>query len=254
MPKQNRADQSRTNGAKSQGPVTEAGKKRSSQNGTTHGAYSRRIVLSFESQEAYNKLAESYRRHFQPQNQAESDVVEDMINNRWKIRRFEAIEDGLYKDSDQALQEHEGFTERETETQIADVFSRMLKKDNALESCALFLQRYQKAYSRALRNFEKLRKKPIPPNIEEEAHPAPQPVKEPKKESGKSRPELLLALILLIATALISTTIEVKAPNPSITPNPKFLPLTLGRKENTRGAPSSHDAHRKAARKLIAYS
>ena len=48
----------RLNGALSRGPVTEAGKRRSSQNGLSHGLYSRQILLSIPVKWATNSASQ----------------------------------------------------------------------------------------------------------------------------------------------------------------------------------------------------
>jgi hypothetical protein len=87
--KPTRSEQSRINGAKSHGPVTAEGKARSAINHTSHGMHSSRTVLETESVEYFQLLAALYHGIFQPQDQFETDLVENMINARWKIRRLE---------------------------------------------------------------------------------------------------------------------------------------------------------------------
>lgn len=85
-------DAARTNGAKSEGPVTPEGKERSSQNATRHGLNSKAVVLANESQEAYDELLATIRREWQPQGPTENDLVRDMADARWRLRRIKAIE------------------------------------------------------------------------------------------------------------------------------------------------------------------
>jgi hypothetical protein len=86
--KLNRAESSRINGSKSNGPRTEAGKERSSQNRTTHGMYSARVVLRNESQETYEGLEAAFVQLFQPRDAYEVSCLTDMIVARWRIRRL----------------------------------------------------------------------------------------------------------------------------------------------------------------------
>ncbi len=62
----NKAEASRRNGAKSQGPVTPEGKARSSQNATKHGLDSRIVVLANESQFEYDDLLSDYVHRYSP--------------------------------------------------------------------------------------------------------------------------------------------------------------------------------------------
>jgi hypothetical protein len=87
-----KAESSRINGSKSNGPTSEAGKERSSQNRTTHGIYSSRVVLRTESQETYNKLEAALMSLFQPRDAYEMICLNDMIVARWRIRRLRATD------------------------------------------------------------------------------------------------------------------------------------------------------------------
>ena len=87
-----RAESSRINGAKSNGPVTPEGKQRSSYNRTTHGMRSTRIVLQNESQETYNDLRDLFFHLFDPRDIFKHECVSNMANARWRIRRLEAAD------------------------------------------------------------------------------------------------------------------------------------------------------------------
>jgi hypothetical protein len=90
--KPTKAESSRINGSKSNGPTSEAGKERSSQNRTTHGIYSSRVVLTTESQDTYNELEAALIRLFQPADAYETICLTDMIVARWRIRRLRATD------------------------------------------------------------------------------------------------------------------------------------------------------------------
>ena len=78
---------SRTNGAKSHGPVTEEGKQASSQNSRTHGLLSRKIVLAGESQEEFDALLASFLDEHQPETPTERTLIENMAIARWRQER-----------------------------------------------------------------------------------------------------------------------------------------------------------------------
>lgn len=85
-----RSEQSRINGARSCGPVTQEGRARSAINHTKHGMHSTRVVLETESKEIFQSLADLYHGIFLPQDQFEADLVDSLIHSRWKIRRLES--------------------------------------------------------------------------------------------------------------------------------------------------------------------
>jgi hypothetical protein len=88
--KLSRAESSRINGAKSNGPRTSEGKERSSRNRTTHGMRSSRVVLHNESQDTYNQLTDRFFGLFSPNDIFEHSLVTNMVNARWFIRRLQA--------------------------------------------------------------------------------------------------------------------------------------------------------------------
>jgi hypothetical protein len=91
-----RADTSRANGARSQGPLSDSGKATSSLNAIKHGLTSNKlIVLQNENPNDYAQLAASFADTFQPVNFAEGALVQEMINAQWKRMRAEAIETAL---------------------------------------------------------------------------------------------------------------------------------------------------------------
>jgi hypothetical protein len=92
MPSELQQIASRTNGAKSQGPITEEGKQASSQNSLAHGFNSKRIVLPGESQEEFDQLLASYLDEHHPETPTERTYIENMAAARWRQQRVWALE------------------------------------------------------------------------------------------------------------------------------------------------------------------
>jgi hypothetical protein len=88
----------RANGAKSRGPKTESGRKASSMNAVTHGLYSKSVVLQQESPQQHREMLDAYIQQFQPQGQAEFDLLEEMVAAKWRQRRLWAIESDLLEE------------------------------------------------------------------------------------------------------------------------------------------------------------
>lgn len=86
---------SRANGSQSSGPITVEGKARSSRNNLRHGLRSSRTVLSNESQSKYDKLLASYRNILNPVGQMEYDLVVNIIDAQWRLRRIKAMETAI---------------------------------------------------------------------------------------------------------------------------------------------------------------
>jgi len=90
-----RAEASRINGAKSKGPKTEEGKRRSSRNAIKHGLASPFILLPQECPDQFHRLSGEYFRHFQPQNEVERDLVYEAVSCMWRILRIQSAESSL---------------------------------------------------------------------------------------------------------------------------------------------------------------
>jgi hypothetical protein len=93
----NQAEIARSNGAKSNGPATEAGKAISSRNSLKHGLTSSRVVLPHESQEDFDYLEADIAKHFNPAGELERELVHEMAAARWRLRRIEEMEAALFQ-------------------------------------------------------------------------------------------------------------------------------------------------------------
>ena len=87
-----KSESARINGAKSRGPKTEAGRKRSSQNAIKHGLTSQTLVLPAEDPDEFHQLLTSYLDQFQPHGPAELHLVHDMVAAKWRLQRLAIIE------------------------------------------------------------------------------------------------------------------------------------------------------------------
>ena len=91
-----KSESARINGAKSHGPKTEAGLRRSSQNALKHGLSSQTLLLPSEDPDEFNQLLTSYLDQFQPDGPAERDLVHAMVAAKWRLERLAIIETQLY--------------------------------------------------------------------------------------------------------------------------------------------------------------
>ncbi|MDZ4802319.1 MAG: hypothetical protein SGI92_29520 [Bryobacteraceae bacterium] len=88
----NQKNASKINGARSKGPVTPEGKAKVSQNGCKHGLSAKQTVLRNEDPAQYAELREVYLRDYAPASEMETDLVLDIAEARWRLRRFRALE------------------------------------------------------------------------------------------------------------------------------------------------------------------
>src|SRR5687767_12832283 len=70
---------SRANGAKSLGPKTTEGKCRASQNALRHGMAAETLVLTNESRSRFEALLAAYIERFQPRDEVEADLIEEIV-------------------------------------------------------------------------------------------------------------------------------------------------------------------------------
>ena len=86
---------SRENGKLSRGPVTRAGKKRSARNAIKHGLTAKAVVLDNERKQNYTAMLADFYIRFQPQDQFEETLVEDIAASHWRMRRAIAIQTNM---------------------------------------------------------------------------------------------------------------------------------------------------------------
>ena len=90
---------SRANGAKSRGPITSAGKARSSMNALRHGATMKALLLTDECKEAAKEVIEEYVTDLNPQGAVERDIVEMIALHHWQDTRVQAIHTGYFNNA-----------------------------------------------------------------------------------------------------------------------------------------------------------
>jgi hypothetical protein len=101
-PKQIQA--SRTNGARSRGPITENGKQNSARNSTRHGLLAHTVVLEEEATDRFLDLLVAYMDEHQPATASQVSLVETMAVSRWRQLRIWGAQKTAM-DRDMALQD-----------------------------------------------------------------------------------------------------------------------------------------------------
>ena len=149
---------SRANGAKSRGPVTAEGKKRSSKNALKHGLASATIVLTTEDWPAYL-------RRFQPADDIELDLVEEMVAARWRQQRMWAIESAALDDEIEAQRDDvdKMYTLITPDVRTALAFVKIADESRALALINRYESRYSRQFYRALKALKELQSN-RPPN------------------------------------------------------------------------------------------
>jgi hypothetical protein len=196
--KLNRAESARRNGAKSHGPKSAAGKRISSQNGLKLGMYSSRVVLKNESQELYDQLRDLYIERWQPVDAFEFELVETMVNCRWRLRRLESIET---TNMDLASSDHINL---DPNIQQALAYRTLGGSTISPEQISRHEERLHRQFHRACRTLTATRAK----------------ASSPKKPGPLTR---LVATIVALFSSLLSFNFHPSRPDDS----PQFTPTTL---------------------------
>jgi len=163
MSSQRRILASRANGALSRGPSTPQGKEASSANAIRHGLLARCVVIKGESREAFQATLARYIERFQPADEVEMALVEEMAAAFWRLRRSWAIETSLLDHAIDAEPSGDGID------RMAKAFSSLAGAP-PLGIMHRYETRLHMMYQRALHNLLLLRQAGIPnePNPDSE--------------------------------------------------------------------------------------
>ena len=95
MSSERKKESSKRNGARSKGPVTPEGKRRSSLNAMRHGLLAECTVLESESREDFNVLVNMFLERFDPVDGVDFGFIEEMASSYWRLRRGMMMEKTL---------------------------------------------------------------------------------------------------------------------------------------------------------------
>ena len=186
-------DASRTNGSKSQGPTTPEGKAISSRNGVTHGLCGRDVVLGNENPELWQAVRNAFTNHWQPANEMEVLMVDELAATHWKLMRAESIETATLNFEMDVLREEieKTFKRVDEQTRQAVAFKSLADQSKTLAALDRQQTRLQRQFQRTWKLLGELVKSRPPESAEaadqpEQAKSAPvqpipaQPAKSPR--------------------------------------------------------------------------
>ena len=136
----------RANAQKSTGPVTEAGKERSSHNRLAHGLCGEFRVRAYEDQDRYNNLLERFIATEQPIDDVEHELVVKMARHTWQSDRASRMQESAI--ASQPL------TKEQEKAGLAPVAVTV----EALELYLRYQAAHDRAYQRAANELAKRRK------------------------------------------------------------------------------------------------
>jgi hypothetical protein len=144
---------SRANGAKSRGPKTIEAKQRTKYNALTHGAHSNEVLLPNEDEAQYEALRTAVLSEYNPQTALEADMAEQIFTALWKRRRYQAMQQALWKQS-----MHGALKEKQEEGQLEADPEALPATEHLLNEAARWCHRNGDSYAQldALENRARL--------------------------------------------------------------------------------------------------
>ncbi|MGA2134047.1 MAG: hypothetical protein ABSH50_17275 [Bryobacteraceae bacterium] len=95
MPTKKQLAANRRNAARCTGPKTDTGKAKCSLNALRHGFYSSTVILPGENPAEFDKMLHQLRTTYQPADDYQQQMVDELAAIKWKLRRVELFEAGL---------------------------------------------------------------------------------------------------------------------------------------------------------------
>jgi hypothetical protein len=140
----------RENGAKSRGPKTPEGKRRSSRNSLRHGLLAKSLLTDLEDFNSFADLHARITAAFQPEDDVARMFVENMVAARWRSHRLYNIESaGLQKETHAQIDAGHIDLEKDPSLTPRDCLAQAF---NALAThstpAVLHIDRYESRYDR----------------------------------------------------------------------------------------------------------
>jgi hypothetical protein len=160
MTSESRSAISRINGAKSRGPVTAAGREKSSRNSLKHGFTSENmVVLACESSDEFEEVLNEYVATYLPTTPAQRRLVNAMVTANWRVRRLWTIETALYnQEMFRRYSESDPAAPATTEFLLALTFRNLADESRSLALCSRYESRLHRMHARAYETLRELQR------------------------------------------------------------------------------------------------
>jgi hypothetical protein len=137
----------RENAQLSTGPRTEAGKRTSSRNSTRHGLTGTQIVMPGEDASAYEELRQGMHESYQPANEPERVLVDQISANSWRLMRAQRVETAVLAKLAEGAEDPD-----------AAIAAAFLEKPKDLERVQRYVTAAERAYYKSMSELSKLQK------------------------------------------------------------------------------------------------
>ncbi len=138
------SEAARRNGAHSQGPISEEGRRRSSQNARKHSFFASYSMLPGEDREEFDALLLAYLQEYTPATLTESHFVHDLADSEWRLQRVR----GYLADLQTNVMSK--FQARRTP---AEAFHHLAKEGPTLSLLLRYETKFQRQYEKALQQL-----------------------------------------------------------------------------------------------------
>ncbi len=151
-------DQQLTTSHAQTGPRTSAGKRRASFNAFKHGLTGKVHVHTPEESEAFRLHCQAYHAEFSPVGIIETDLVQSICEDQWRLKRARAIENNIFA---AGINQHSGEIES-GDAQIDDALAEgktWVEQSRCLALITLYEQRIHRSIEKAMARLEALQAK-----------------------------------------------------------------------------------------------
>ncbi len=153
----NRAEINRANSLRSTGPITEAGKQRSSLNALRHGLTGQIVVMPSEDLEAYRRLLAAFLDEYHPAGATEAQLVQALADASWRLNRVAALEANILTLA--AARQPDPVTSAPSQIQEAMALAASYEaQSKALANLSLHSQRLSRQFEKTVSQLRDLQK------------------------------------------------------------------------------------------------
>ena len=211
----------RANGAQSIGPTTPEGKAKLGGNRLTHGFRASSVSLINEDPAAFTAHLDQYLSRYQPIDKTETDLVGLCAVNMWQIMRITSIESALFNLEICGIEDalRRDYTDMDEWGRLALAFKKS-SGDNALELLRRYKATAERAYHRAWKALEEIKRGPGQGQGPGPAPPPPTPRPDSNHAEGSVVPAFLQQNRLVEPAEKTKSTIQTRETPQPVDPQP----------------------------------
>ncbi|MBI4909097.1 MAG: hypothetical protein HY820_36085 [Acidobacteria bacterium] len=139
------SDAARRNGAQSHGPVTEEGRRRSSQNACKHNFFASFATLPGEERAQFEALRDAYSEEYLPDTPTEHNYVHELADAQFRLQRVRSH-----------MVDLQSKVMRETQQSAAGAFHHLAKEGPTLPLLLRYETKFQRQYDKAVQQLQNL--------------------------------------------------------------------------------------------------